>query len=283
MCGVLALALAFSSSVAWGLADFLGGLKARKLPLLNVLVGSQLAGLILIAAFVALRGEGPPGGDFAAFAALSGLAGVFGLSAFYRGLAVGNMAIVAPISATAAIVPLAIGVATGDRPSGFEWTGLALALTGVALASREEVTGTAATPRVARGAGLAVLSALGFGLFFATIDRASDGDIAWAILVNRVTGVALLLAASLVVRPAVAATRADVRALAIIGGLDITANALFAAASTKGLISLVAVLGSMYPLTTIALAATVLGERPHRLAQVGVAAALAGVVLIAAG
>jgi drug/metabolite transporter (DMT)-like permease len=251
--------------------------------LLNVLVVSQLAGLVLIAAFVALRGEGPPGGDFAIFAALSGLAGIVGLSAFYRGLAVGNMAIVAPISSTAGIVPLAIGVATGDRPSGLEWAGLALALTGVALASREEVTGAAATRRVAPGAALALLSALGFGLFFAAIDRASDADIAWAILVNRVTGVSLLLTATLVLRPPLAATRADLRTLTLIGGLDIAANALFAIASTKGLISLVAVLGSLYPLTTIALSAIVLGERPHRLAQVGVTAALTGVVLIAAG
>jgi drug/metabolite transporter (DMT)-like permease len=277
---MLALVLGFGSSVAWGVADFLGGLKSRQLPLLNVLIGSQLSGLILIGLIVAGRGEGAPAGDWALFAMLSGLAGVVGLAAFYRGLAVGNMAIIAPISATAAVVPLAIGVATGERPSGLEWPGLALALGGVMLASREEV-GSGGT--MARGAGLAILSALGFGFFFAAMDRASDGDVLWAILLNRVTGVSLLLAAAAVLRPPLALGRADLPVIFFIGALDITANVLFAIAATEGLISLVAPLGSLYPLTTIALARVVLGERPHRLAQVGIAAALTGVVLIAAG
>jgi drug/metabolite transporter (DMT)-like permease len=276
---LIALVLGFGSSVSWGVADFLGGLQSRRLPLLNVLVGSQLSGLVLIGAIVAVRGEAPPGGDFAVFAALSGLAGVTGLAAFYRGLAVGNMGVVAPISATAAVIPLAIGIATGDRPSTVESAGLALALAGVVLASREEVGGG----RVARGAGMAIVSAIGFGFFFAAIDRASDGDVLWAILVNRLTGVSLLIAAALVLRPPIAVGRADLPLLALIGALDITANTMFAVASTKGLISLVAVLGSLYPITTIALARVVLGERPHRVAQVGIVAALGGVVLIAAG
>jgi drug/metabolite transporter (DMT)-like permease len=276
---LIAIVLGFGSSVSWGVADFLGGLQSRRLPLMNVLVGSQLSGLALIAAIVALRGEGPPGGDWAVFAALSALAGVVGLAAFYRGLAIGNMGIVAPISSTAAVIPLAIGIATGDRPDALESAGLALALGGVVLASREEVGGG----RVAPGAGMAIVSALGFGFFFATIDRASDGDVLWAIFINRITGVSLLIAAALVLRPAIAARRTDLPLLGLIGVLDITANMMFAVASTKGLISLVAVLGSLYPITTIALSRAVLGERPHRVAQVGVTAALVGVVLIAAG
>jgi drug/metabolite transporter (DMT)-like permease len=276
---LVAFALGFGSSVAWGFADFLGGLKSRKLPLLNVLIGSQVAGLSLVSAVVAIRGEGPPSGDFALFAMLSGCAGVVGLAAFYRGLAIGNMAIVAPISSTAAVVPLVIGVATGDRPGGVQWAGLALALCGVVLASREEVGGGG----MARGAGLAIVSALGFGFFFAAMDRASDADVLWALFVNRLTGVTLLSVAAIVLRPPLEADRRDALTLGFVGALDITANTMFAVAATKGLISLVAVLGSLYPLTTIALARVVLGERPHRLAQIGVAAALAGVVLIAAG
>ena len=146
------------------------------------------------------------------------------------------------------------------------------------LASREEVSGG-----TARGAGFAVLSAIGFGFFFVGMDNASDADIGWAMLGNRITSFSLLLGAFLVLRPAWKATRADAPVLATVGTLDITANALFAIASTEGLVSLVSVLGSLYPLTTVALAAIVLGERPHRLAQVGVAIALTGVVLIAAG
>ena len=150
------------------------------------------------------------------------------------------------------------------------------------LASREEV-GERLAGRTARGAGLALLSALGFGLFFVGMDRASDEDVAWAILANRVTSVTVLLAAFAVLRPPLAARRADIPVLALIGMLDIGANAMFAIASTEGLVSLVSVLATLYPLTTVGLAAVVLGERPHRVAQVGVVLALCGVALIAAG
>jgi drug/metabolite transporter (DMT)-like permease len=278
---MLPLALAFASSVSWGVADFIGGIKSRELPLLNVLIASQLTGLVLIAIFVAIRGEGAPGGDFAVFAALSAVAGVTGLAAFYRGLAIGNMGVVAPISACAAIVPVVVGLATGDRPAAVQLTGLVLAIGGVVLAAREE--GAAVGTRTARGAGLAVISALGFGFFFLAIDRAADADVAWAMLVNRITGVTLLTAAALVLRPPLRAGRRDVPALVLIGALDVGANALFAIAATEGLVSLVSVLAALYPLTTVTLAATILHERPHRLALLGVVAAMAGVVLITAG
>jgi len=278
-----AIALAFLSSVSWGASDFLGGLKSRSLPLLNVLVGSQLTGLLLAGAFVAARGEAAPGGDFAVFAALAAVAGVAGLACFYRALAIGNMGVVAPISACAAIVPVAVGVATGDRPAALQAIGLGLAIAGVVIASREEVVGDAPRRRTARGAGLALASALGFGSFFLAIDRASDADVAWAMLVNRVAGVTLLLLATAILRPPLRAGRADLPVILVIGALDALATAAFALAATKGLVSVVSVLGSLYPLTTVTLAAAVLRERPHRLAQLGVVTALAGVGLIAAG
>lgn len=277
-----ALALAFLSSISWGVADFLGGLKSRQLPVLVVVLASQGIGLVLIGAFMLARWEAAPGGDFALWAALSGLAGVVGLSAFYRGLSVGNMGVVAPISSAAAVVPLVIGIASGDRPSAVQYGGLALALAGVALASREEV-GAGRPGRMAAGAGLGMLSALGFGFFFVGMDQASDADVGWAMLGNRITSVTLLLTAFALLRPRWAARRSDAPVLAGIGALDIGANGLFAVASTEGLVSLVSVLGSLYPLTTVAIAAVVLGERPHRVAQVGVALALTGVVLISAG
>jgi drug/metabolite transporter (DMT)-like permease len=278
-----AVVLAFASSVSWGVADFVGGLKSRALPVLSVLLVAQVTGLVLLTAFVAIRAEAAPGGDFAVFAALSALAGIAGLAAFYRALAIGNMGVVAPISACAAVVPLVVGVATGDRPGALQGVGLALALAGVVLASREEVVGEHSGRGTARGTGLAVVSALGFGFFFLAIDRASDGDVAWAMLVNRVTGVSLLVAVALVLRRAVRPPRSHAPALVGVGILDTAANGMYAVAATKGLVSVVSVLGSLYPITTVALAAAVLHERPHRLARVGVATALGGVALIAAG
>jgi drug/metabolite transporter (DMT)-like permease len=280
---LLAVALGLASSVSWGFADFLGGLKSRRLAVLSVMVVSQTVGLAVIAAIVALRGEGPPGGDFAVYAALAAVAGLIGVASFYRGLAIGAMSVVAPISAIAAAIPVTVGVATGDRPSTAQGIGIAVALAGVALASREAGDEAHGGGRVATGVGLALLSALGFGCFFLGIDKASDGDVLWAILANRMTGVPILIVLALVLRPPLPRSAADLRVLALIGVLDMTANTLFAAAATEGLVSVVSVLGSLYPMVTFTLAHLVLGERIQRPQQVGVAGTLAGVALISAG
>jgi drug/metabolite transporter (DMT)-like permease len=279
---VLAVVLGLASSLSWGISDFLGGLKARQLQLLTVLVLSQAVGLALIAAIVAARSEPAPDAQHVAYACLSGLAGVGGLAAFYRGLAVGAMAVVAPISGTAAAIPVTVGLISGERPGGLQVAGIVLAIAGVALASRElpEEGGGA---RVATGVGLALLAALGFGSFFVAMDAASEDDLFWAIFFNRATSVSALLVLTAVLRPRLSVHRGDVRALLAIGALDIGANTLFAAASTEGLVSLVAVLASLYPVVTILLARVVLGERVRRAQQAGVVLALAGVALISAG
>lgn len=279
---MLAVALGLAAGLSWGISDFVGGLKSRTMHVLVVLAVSQLAGLLMAIVVVALRGAPLPPDDQILYACLSALAGVAGLAAFYRGLAVGAMAVVAPISATAAAIPVAVGVISGERPSAVQAVGVAVAIAGVVLASRElpEEGGQA---RVATGAGLAVLAALGFGGFFVAMDAASDADVFWAILLNRITGVSLLTALVLAVRPRLAMTSADAGTLVLVGVFDIGANTLFAAASTEGLVSLVAVLASLYPVVTIALARLVLGERIRATQRAGVAAALAGVALITAG
>ena len=279
---MLAIALGLAAGLSWGFADFVGGLKSRSLHLLTVLVLSQGMGLVLIVLVVALRGEGPPAAEYLLYASLSGVAGVAGLAAFYRGLAVGAMAVVAPISATAAVIPVGVGVITGERPSALQALGIALAIVGVVLASREG-PGEEGAPRLAAGVGLALVAALGFGSFFVAMDAASEPDLFWAILANRVTGVSVLLLAALVFAPRLAAPAGDLGALAFIGALDIAANTLFAAAASEGLVSLVAVLASLYPVVTIVLARAVLGERIRRWQQLGVGTALVGVALITAG
>lgn len=238
-------------------------------------------GLVLLGTFVAVRGEGPPGAEFAIFAALGGLAGTAGIAAFYRGLAVGAMGVVAPISGLAAAIPVAVGVASGERPSALQLAGIAVALTGVALASREEEQSTGG--RVAGGVGLALVSAIGFGTFFVFIDRASEGDAAWAILTSRIVGITVIAALFLALRPAPRPGRSDVPALVAIGAFDIAGQSLFALSTIEGLLSVVSVLASLYPVMTIVLARLVLGERLRALQRVGAVAALAGVALITGG
>src|SRR5215210_1982825 len=112
-------------------------MQSRRMPVVAVVLGSQLAGLVLVVTAAAIRGEPIPGGDFLIFAALSSLAGIVGLTSFYKALSIGAMGVVAPLSSTAAVIPVVVGLATGDRPSVLQGVGVAVAIAGVVLASRE--------------------------------------------------------------------------------------------------------------------------------------------------
>jgi uncharacterized membrane protein len=133
---VAAIALALGASLTWGLADFYGPLKGRTLGALRVLFYVQLSGLVAIAIVVAIRGAGPAG--LAVLLAIpAAISGTFGLYAYYRRVAVGTISIVAPIAGLAAVIPVAVGIASGDRPSSWQVAGMVCALGGVFLASRE--------------------------------------------------------------------------------------------------------------------------------------------------
>jgi drug/metabolite transporter (DMT)-like permease len=280
---VFAIALGLAASLSWGVADFMGGIQSRRLPVVAVVLGSQLAGRAVIAVIVAIRGEAPPGGDFVFYAAASSVGGIIGLTSFYKALSIGAMGVVAPLSSTAAVIPLVVGLASGDALSALQGAGIALAIAGVVLASREASDEAKGSPAVAKGAGFALISAIGFGCFFVAIGRASDADVLWAVCVNRAVSALLLGLALLVTRPKLGLKPADMRILALVGILDIAANWFFAVASTKGLVSVVAVLASLYPIVTVALARFVLHERLQAIQRIGAAAALAGVALISAG
>jgi drug/metabolite transporter (DMT)-like permease len=274
--------LALAASLSWGLGDFLAGLRTRRLPVVTVLVVSQAAGLASIALVVALRGAGPPEARYLGYAALAGAGGAVGLAALYRGLAVGPMSIVAPISATAAVVPVVFGVLSGERPSAAQGVGIALAVAGVLLAARAPRT-DGLGPTVAAGVGLALVAALAFGLLLVALGEASEGDALWGTLTMRATSFGLLSLVALALRPSFALVQRDFPVLLLIGVLDTLGNALFALATTKSLLSLAAVLGQLYPVVTVLLARIVLGERLSGGQAAGVAGAFAGVALITAG
>lgn len=274
--------LALAASLSWGLGDFLAGLRTRRLPVVTVLVVSQAAGLATIALVVALRGIGPPDGHYLLFGSLAGIAGAVGLAALYRGLAVGPMSIVAPISGTAAVVPVVAGVAMGERPSGAQAAGIGLAVAGVVLASRAPA-GDGSHRHAAEGVGLALTAALAFGLLLVALGEASEGDPYWGTLAMRATSFSLLVLTALVLRPSFSLGERDLPVLLLIGVLDTAGNALFAVASTKSLLALAAVLAQLYPVVTVLLARLVLGERISRGQGVGVVSAFAGVALITAG
>jgi drug/metabolite transporter (DMT)-like permease len=273
----MSAAAALLASVAWGVADFLGGLKSRTVHVLVVLLLAQISGVLAIGLVVVLAGNAPPASVL--WAALAGLFGTLGLAAFYRGMAVGAISVVAPIAAVGAIVPVVFGIATGDDVSRLQGIGFALALSGVALASFERHE--AGAIRIAAGVPWAMAAVVGFGGYYVPMHEASEQDFLWAALVFRSTVAVLAFAAWVTVRPPLGAARSHLGAIALIGIFDTLGNALFAAASSEGDVSVVSVLATLYPVTTVALAALFLAERIARLQLVGVALALAGVVLIA--
>src|SRR6266536_2081771 len=245
---------------------------------LRVLVYVQLGGLIAIATIVAIRGKGPadPAVLFAIPAAISGTLGFY---AYYRGMAVGAMSIVAPIAGISAAIPVVVGILSGDRPSLWQWLGIAAALGGVFLASREPRR----SGRVAAGVGLALLAAIGFGGYFPPMHAAGNADFWWASLIFRMTSTSVILAAVAIRRPSLAVQPTQASVLALIGVGDMLGNLLFAAASTSGLVSITSVLASLYPIVTVVLARLVLKERVARSQEAGIALTLAGVALISAG
>jgi len=292
---VLAVALGLSSSLFWGLGDFLGGLQSRRVRVLAVLLVSQASGLVAIAIGIAIaRPQAPPLVDLWP-AAAAGLAGAIALSAFYRALAIGTMSIVAPISATGAAVPVVVGIAGGDRPAALQLAGIVAAVVGVVLASREldepqRGSGLAVAARPDPGrvpertsVALALVAALGFGTFFVGMDAGADASVPWALLANRVASVSAVLLVVGAARVPLPGSPRRLAPLVLVGLLDAGANGLYAWGSTEGLVSVVAVLGSLYPVATVLLARLVLGERVRRVQEVGIVAALAGVALIAAG
>jgi drug/metabolite transporter (DMT)-like permease len=277
---VTAIALALGASLAWGLGDFLGGLTSRTLHVLTVLAVSQAAGLGAVLVWLAVSGDGAPGAAETAWAAAAGVGGCVGLGALYRGMAVGAMGIVAPVSAVSAAIPFAVGVASGERPGALQVTGIAVALAGVALASREPAERGGGR---AAGVGLALLAALGFGLYFVFLDRAAEESVPFAVSTARGVSSVLAIGAALALGASLRPGRVHLPALVAIGLCDVGANVLFGIASTKGFLSVVSVLSSLYPIVTVALAALLLHERIAPAQRAGIARALLGAALITAG
>jgi drug/metabolite transporter (DMT)-like permease len=244
---VVAIALALGSSLAWGVSDFLGGLKSRTVPLLTVLLVSQGAALVLLAGIVVAAGEPPPGGSFVLFAALAGLSEAVGVAALYRGLAVGTMSLVAPAAAMAPVVPLVVGIALGEVPGPVQGAGVGLAILGIVITAAGSERTDASAPPAALSIGFGLLCALGFGGFYVAMDAASEGEIPWALLVARTTAVAIFVAAMAMTRSSLVVRRQDVAVIA-----------------------------------SIALARLYLNERVERRQQLGIVACLCGVVAISA-
>ena len=279
----MTVALALCASLLWGTSDFLGGTAARRLPATGVVLVSQAAALVGLLVVAAATGAFADPAGYVGWAIGAGAIGAVGLVAVYAALAGGTMGVVAPIAALGVVVPVVVGLAQGDRPSPWQGAGVAVAIVGVVLASGPEMRSETGGRRTALPLALAVVAAVGFGLVIVFLAHGAQTSTTMTLLVMRATSVAVLsgLAAGGAVQ--VGAVRREIPVLVAVGAGDVLANAALAVATTRGLLSVVAVLSSLYPAVTVLLARAVHDERLGRVQTVGVTAALAGVVLIASG
>ena len=273
-----AVILATACAVVYGTADFFGGLATRRSRVLAVVALSQLAGLALIVALLAVL-PGVVSGGALLWGLAAGLSGAIGLVLFYRALATGVMSVVAPTTAvTSAALPVVFGLASGERPALLALVGVVLALGAVLLVSQNP----AADGKGSASATLTSLAAgAGFGGFFILLAMAPDAAGLWPLVGARASSITLVVLLALATRRTLRPSAGSLRVIVAAGVLDMAANVLYLLAKQEGLLSLVAVLVSLYPASTLLLARHVLGERLHAIQLAGVACALGAVALIA--
>ena len=279
----MASLLAILSSILWGGADFFGGKLSKRYQAIAVTAVSQAFGLligitIILVSSSWLRPNLSWDGYFLS-GVCAGLLGFIGLVAFYSGLATGRMGVVAPISALSVLIPLTIAFINGEKPSSAQLLGMGIALTGAVFASGPELKGGLAVKPIV----FAVIAAFGFGAAVAFIAKGSVSSAIMTMTTMRFSTfiVALFLFARF--RTLGGLKKKDLPVLIGIGGADFIANLLLGVATTKGLVSLAVVLGSLYPIVTALLAFKILHERLHKIQYIGIGFAIVGVAVISLG
>lgn len=275
----MSILLAALSSLLWGSADFFGGLLSKRLAVYAVVGGSQAFGLLAVTAVAVSTGGFEADTGWILWSVLAGIAGAVGLLCFYAALASGTMGVVSPIAALGAVVPVATGILQGEQPSGLALTGIAFGLAGAIAASGPELSSEVGLRPVV----LAAVSGLLFGSCFVFLANGAESSSVMTLWGMRVTSVSGFLLAAILARSLGGLRPSDTPGLIGVGLGDAGANLLFAWATQRGLLSITAAVGSLYPVATVLLAYVVLHERLHRIQIVGVVAALFGVMLISAG
>ena len=279
----MAAVLALAASLLWGTGDFLGGTLSRRLHPAAVMRVTQLLALVGLLAIAAVAGELDAGGGYVGWGLAAGAVGTIALGSFYAALAGGTMGVVAPVAACGVVVPVGVGLAAGESPSLAQLAGIVVAVAGVVLASGPERS-KGPTRATRRPLVLAAVAAAGFGSVLVLVAEGSEHSVVMTLVMMRAANVvisSIVLAA--LVTDAGRPSRADAPTLLTIAVTDAGANGAYALATRTALVSVSAVLASLYPAVTAVLAWRVHDERLRREQVAGVVLTLAGVALIAAG
>lgn len=266
------------SALTWGAADFSGGLASRRANAYGVVICGQAAGLVLLLLLAFLAGEPLPSLAVWLWGGAAGLCGGIGLTILYRALASGRMSVASPVSALlAAVIPVIFDALTKGLPGPLTFIGFSLALAAIWLISRREDENSIHLKELT----LPFLAGLAFGLFFVFIHQAGDEAVLWPIVATRLTSISSVLAYAWITHQPWHPTRASWLFIVLCGMLDVGGNAFFILAGQVGRLDVAAVLGSLYPGSTVTLARLVLKERILRMQALGIALTLAAIVLIA--
>lgn len=278
----MAVILALGSAITFGIADFLGGIASRRVAAWTVVIGSQFFGLAVLVVLLPVLPVAVYDTADLAWGAAGGIAGALGLTLFFRSLALGNMSVVAPISAViSGAVPVMAGVGLGERPAPVAWVGIALALPAIVLISREHVDSPVRTTRPVLVS--AAVAGLGFGAFFVFLDQTGAGAGIQPLVAARIVSVTLIGVVGLATGRLSAVRGRLLGVIAVSGVLDMGANVLFLYSVREGLLALGSVIAAMYPASTLLLARALLAERlqPVQLAGLALAATAVGLVAVA--
>lgn len=274
--------LALLSSVLWGTADYLAGNLSKRFKAIAVTGVSQsfglLFGVVCILLFADFIEPNLSMGGYFLPGVIAGIAGFIGLVAFYTGLATGRMGVVSPISSLSVVIPLVFALAQGERPTATQTIGIIIAISGAFMASGPEVrNGLPIKPLM-----FALIAAIGFGTALTFIAIGSETDSLHTMTAMRVASVSICILLALRFRTVGGFAKNNIPLLIFIGVADFLANFLLGVATTKGLVSVAMVFGSLFPVVTILLAYKFLHERLQKVQYVGIAFAIGGVILIAA-
>lgn len=269
----------------YGLSDFAGGFLSRRTSVWSVAVVTQITAMVLIGAAALLMPGRPTGGELV-WGAVAGIGTGIGTAFLYRGLAGGRMGVVAPLSAVgAALLPVAVGLATDERPTALAWAGIAIAFPAIWLVSTSADPVDVAGRRHALGEGVldGLLAGLGFGVMFSALGQVTDTAGLGPLAVGEVVSIVAVVGLATVMHKPWLPRDRDSWGGVLVGSLAAAATVLFLFATQSGLLTVASVLSSLYPAFTVLLAATLLRERVHRAQGVGLILAIVAVALVAAG
>ncbi len=278
---MLAALLALASSVLLGSSDFIGGFETRRHSVWSVALVSQIAGASAASILLLAHAEPLTNLPYFLAAVLGGVSSAFGLALYYKALSSGAMNVVAPIVAAAVVVPVLVGIAIGERPSGVQYVGMVLAVAGIVFISRAESRGGGSIGL--RSILYAVIAALCLGATMVGLSIGGRADVYWSVFGMRFGGMVAVIAYLGVRRQATPVPRRALPAMAAVGVTGFMGDALFTAASTIGYLSIVSVLASLTPVATGLFAFVFLHERPSRVQLFAAGVVMVGVVALSAG